>query len=107
VSVDFGKESLQRSQLWPRHNRKKYQPGAPLRGRGTPAIPARLRSERARNLYRNSGRSSSAPKLTRPLRLLAETRIAQWPRLRQSRLLRALPSVALVQGSELVRVLPG
>jgi hypothetical protein len=28
-----------------------YCRGAPLRGRGTPAIPARLRSERARNLY--------------------------------------------------------
>src|SRR5215467_2827327 len=30
---------------------KKISRGAPLRGRGTPAIPARLRSERARNSY--------------------------------------------------------
>ena len=30
--------------------RKKLEPGSPLRGRGTPAYPARLRSERARNL---------------------------------------------------------
>src|SRR4029077_2919429 len=29
---------------------EKKQPGSPLRGRGTPAYPARLRSERARNL---------------------------------------------------------
>src|SRR5260370_8739504 len=28
----------------------KIKPGSPLRGRGTPAYPARLRSERARNL---------------------------------------------------------
>jgi hypothetical protein len=28
----------------------KKEPGSPLRGRGTPAYPARLRSERARNL---------------------------------------------------------
>lgn len=32
---------------------KYFSRGAPLRGRGTPAIPARLRSERARNSYRN------------------------------------------------------
>src|SRR5258706_2948683 len=30
--------------------RAKKEPGSPLRGRGTPAYPARLRSERARNL---------------------------------------------------------
>jgi hypothetical protein len=28
---------------------QRKEPGAPLRGRGTPAYPARLRSERARN----------------------------------------------------------
>ena len=32
---------------------KEFSRGAPLRGRCTPAIPARLRSERARNSYRN------------------------------------------------------
>ena len=34
--------------LGDRHAKK--EPGSPLRGRGTPAYPARLRSERARNL---------------------------------------------------------
>jgi hypothetical protein len=32
---------------------EKKWPGAPLRGRGTPAYPARLRSERARNFLEN------------------------------------------------------
>ena len=36
-----------------RQGQKHFSRGAPLRGRGTPAIPARLRSERARNSYRN------------------------------------------------------
>ncbi len=30
--------------------KEKKEPGSPLRGRGTPAYPARLRSKRARNL---------------------------------------------------------
>src|SRR5260370_24062675 len=33
---------------------EKKQPGSPLRGRGSPAYPARLRSERARNLKRQA-----------------------------------------------------
>src|SRR5690348_4780617 len=40
--------------------RKKVSRGTPLRGRGTPAYPARLRSERARNSRKPGSLSATA-----------------------------------------------
>ena len=70
--------------------------GAPLRGRCTPAIPARLRSERARNSYKILTRAMAR---VTSLQYRAETRSVRSPRPRPPHLRREAPSVARGPGS--------